>query len=262
MMVGKVFGVASVFSVAALTFATAISGCSSDSTGSTDIADAKADRTPVTVDDSGSNLCYSDNALDASGLTYNSPHIQAGACTTANVAELVAYIKANAAASFADLETHVKATYSATCSSCIFSDVAAAAWAPIITDATRTGDPVVGVNGGGCIEIVSGKGNACGKAYHQWDRCIEQACNACTAEADYQSCAVAVQDTACAAASTALGTACGTNINAYIKTCQGTYGIDAWINYSCVAGSPFTDAGTDAGDGGDGGDGAAPPPPR
>ncbi len=259
MMVGKVFGVASVLSVVALVFASGLSGCSTDSVVSAP-TDAKADRTPVTVDDAATNQCFSDAPLDASKLVYNSPTIKVGACATADVTDLVSYIKANSNASFADLQTYAKGKYSASCAGCIFGDVAAATWAPILTDATQAG-VVVGVNGGGCIEIVSNKGNACGKAFHQWDRCIDSACTDCTTDAEYSDCTGAVQNTACAAASQALVDSCGSSINSYIAACRGTFGIDEWINRSCVVGSAFSDAGTDGGDaatdGGDGGDAAA-----
>lgn len=247
MKFGKLIALTTTVSVLGLVVAASVSGCSDD-TPVTDSADAKADRVAVTLD--AAPACFSDDPIDATDVPYNSPNTVANACSEDNVTELVAWIKANPEKSFVDMQAHIKATYPADCNACIFSENTAALWGPLITN----NGVLTGINGAGCVEIVSGKGNACGKAYHQWDVCIDFACQECTDDAEYTDCTGNVQTTACADASDALVAACGQQINNFIQACRGTYGIDAWIRRSCVLGAPLGDGGTDAGDAGDAGD--------
>jgi hypothetical protein len=249
-MVPRVFALASATSLAGLVAASTISGCSDDDNNAASSDAGNDRRIPTPVDDGGgTNACFSDTAVDATKFTYKAPTVRPGACTTTDVANIIKYVDETDGATFQDFQREVNEKYAKSCAECIFGDVGADTWAPILTEEGK----VVDLNSSGCVQIVSTRGDACGRAHWQWNACIDEACKSCEpGSVDEDECSTAVQAGACKAATDTLASACGQNINTFITACRGTYGFDAWIRRQCV-GTP-SDAGTDAGDAGDAGD--------
>jgi len=250
-MVPRVFALASATSLAGLVAASTIAGCSDDDEAAP-TADAGTDRrVPVVIDDASTNACFSDTAVDATKFTYKPPTVRPGSCTSEDVNNIVKFVDDTDGATFQDFQKEVQDKYSQACAACIFGDRGADTWAPILTEEGR----VVDLNASGCVQIASNRGDACGRAHWQWNACIDEACANCQAGSqEERECASAVQSGACKAATDALATACGNNVNSFITACRGTYGFDAWIRRQCVG--TAGDAGTDAGDAstGDAGD--------
>ena len=237
-MVKKVFGLASV-ALAAFVCAVSAAACSSTTLEGSSAQDATSERPQANRVDGGDvTACYTSDAVDHTRFTYKQPNVQPGVCTQADVQKLVDFIQSNQTATFADLQREI-AKLPAACAACVIGDVGAAKWTPILTE----GGAILAVNSSGCIELVSGKGEACGKAHRQWDQCIDAACLDCD-DNDLDSCQGAVQEEgqACGAATDALAAACGTSINAYLEECRR---FDRWITRQCVNGTP-SDAGADA----------------
>jgi hypothetical protein len=167
-------------------------------------------------------------AIDATKFDYRPPTHTAGACTKTDVDGLNAFIDTHEDATFEDLRAESTAKSSKACTACVFAE-ASDKWAPIPTVGTK----VLTLNISGCIEIVSGKGAACGKAHRQWDQCIDQACGACD-DATKPTCSTEAQTNRCSEASKALAAACGADTNTYLQTCKAGNGIEPLIAKQCV----------------------------
>jgi hypothetical protein len=97
------------------------------------------------------------------------------------------------------------------------------------------------VNGGGCVSVVSGK-DECGKAYQQWNACLNTVCSTCSDQSENTQCKNDAQQpgTPCGEASKTLFGACGRNVNDYLKKCFGN-GFGGVLEQLC--GSPAKDGG-------------------
>jgi hypothetical protein len=175
-------------------------------------------------------LCWSAQPLDHARYTYRPAVATAGACTSQDLSRLVAYIDKNTNATFADLQAEIAANYPPSCGACIVGDVNAERWTPLLT---RDGS-ITGLNPSGCVELVSGRGEPCGKAHRQWDQCIDEACLACPEEEGRRDdCRDEVQGGACKAASEGLVAGCGGDVNAYmLKFCSR---FEDWVRTQCVS---------------------------
>jgi hypothetical protein len=209
-------------------------GCSSDPDAPAAGADAGTTQREAGALADGGGKCYPTEPVDHARYDYKPPRIQAGSCTQADVDNIVAYAKANPKKGVNDLKAEVLAKFTQACHDCIFADDGPT-WAPLVT---RDGE-VTTANGSGCIEMVSGKGEACGRAHRQWDQCLKEACAACDGP-ELKECGDVVQVAggACKGAADAMATSCGAaEINGYLTACVGEYGFDAWIKRQCVTGS-------------------------
>lgn len=248
-----VFAIASVTTLAGVVAAATIAGCSSSDSPSpaapVDSGTVDSGKTTTKTDagggddddDTTTKTCLSPTAIDATKVPYKSPLIQAGACPSSVLTQIDTFINANPNAEYADLKGELAKT-SAGCASCVFG-TDGDKWPPIIEDGTGK---VTNIDVGGCIEIASGKAD-CGKAYQQWDSCLDEACTSCS-DSDYGQCTQDAQadGAACGTASAALQTACGANVNDYIDACYkaGELIIKGPIQAQCI-GTGIGDAGTD-----------------
>ena len=232
-------------SFAALGASSIMTGCSSDAveTAPVDSGTAQRDATlPPPAE-----TCIPEAPV-TTRYAYKSPAVALGSCSEADLAAIIAHVDATPNESFPALFEYTKKTFSAVCNACMFNDANAAAWAPVLTvdGAPRS------LNGSGCIELVSGKGAACGGAHRNWQQCILEACTACddASEAAMKECTARVQSGACAAQSQALQGACGNQatFNGYLERCTGKFGFDQWVRVQCVSGggdAGIRDAGAD-----------------
>lgn len=252
-MIKSLFALSSLVSMAGLAILCAETGCSDNAqetaTAATEPADAgkkPPQRTPPAETPDGGNddsdntqiptTCMDTKPFDATTVPYHSPAVKTGSCTTADIKVFDDYIRDNPRASFDD----VKATMtkqSERCSACVFGGTDDETWAPIVSDGTSST-----FNGGGCVGVVSGK-DACGKAYQQWNTCLNQVCEACTDQSENTQCKNDAQQAAapCGPASKTLFDACGRDVNSYLKKCFAN-GIGAVLEQLC--GPSVKDGGT------------------
>jgi len=169
----------------------------------------------VIVPDGGTELCNPEAPIDYARYLYKPPKIVAGACRTSEIEDLVAHVKANSTATVDAIYAYAKGKYGAACTSCMFAPATDATWAPFLLQ----NDQVVSLNESGCVEIVSGKGEECGRAHRQWDQCIEEGCAGCAATAR-QSCLSGVQGKACKGSTDNVTAICGAAINNFTQTCR------------------------------------------
>jgi hypothetical protein len=209
-------------------------GCSDDATqtttaDTTEPADGGKTPPPKTTpppespqngSDSGvaepATTCMDTKPFDATTVPYHPPAVKAGACTTADIKAFNDYLGNNPQVSVEDLQATLT-KQSKRCSECVFGEADAEKWAPIVIDTTSAT-----LNGGGCVSVVSGK-DACGKAYQQWNTCLNEVCAACTDQSESAQCKNDAQkaEGPCGTASKALLGACGKNVNDYITKCFG-----------------------------------------
>jgi hypothetical protein len=193
---------------------------------------------PTPPDDSSSDpgstadappACMDKNPFDATTVPYHSPATKPNSCTTDDIKFFNDYLKNNPQSSFQDLQDAVT-KQSKTCSDCVFGSADDDKWAPIVSD-----DSGSTFNGGGCVALVSGK-DACGKAYQQWNTCLNTVCASCSDQGDRSTCTNDAQNPGapCGTASKALSDACGTKVNTYLKKCFGS-GLGEVLNQSCGA---------------------------
>ncbi len=244
-MVKKLYALASVTALGGLVAAVSASGCSSTEIitqpGDSGVGDAKRDVTQLPPEDAApAETCLEPKEIDATTVPYKPPAIKLNVCDTAALKVIDDLIAAKPKATFADLKQALT-DHSAPCANCVFGPDGDT-W-PVIVE---NGDKIVALNLGGCVGIVSGK-EACGKAYQQWDLCLDSACQTCP-DAEKSDCSQGAQGPgkACGKASTALEEACGSNVNTFIQTCfkQGELTIKGPITQQCIGGS-IKDAGND-----------------
>lgn len=170
--------------------------------------------------------------FDVGTVAYHPPAIEQGACTEADIAMFDGYMRDHPQASVNDIESSL-AKQSQRCSDCAFGAIDDEKWAVIVKDASSAT-----VNGGGCVSAVSGK-DACGKAYQEWNTCLNTVCASCTEEAERTECSNGAQqpNAPCGDPSGALFDACGNDVNAFLKTCFGG-GIGAVLGALCGPPSP------------------------
>jgi len=245
-MVKKLFALASVSALAGLVSAVSAAGCTTTETQTTPdqdsgLTDAKKDSKSVTPEGDGgdeepTDLCYKEDQVDTSKPAegYKNPRIVPGACEPTVTKVIEDLFDANpSGVKFTDIKDALSDDPG--CAECAFGKEADAEWAPLVEATSGQGFIQ---NGGGCVAAVSGN-NDCGAAYFEWDLCLNFACTDCEGS-DAQSCASAVQSTACKDQTEQLGKACGENVNNYLKACNFT----GWIKAQCVDGT-VADGGKD-----------------
>lgn len=254
-MMVKVFGLATATGLIAIAASAAISGCSDDDPVANS-ADAATDRRAPQPVDSGSTVCFAEDPINATTFPYREPNLMPGACTAADVANVVKFINDNENPTFVALRTELgTAKYTSTCLSCVFGPITAEKWTPILVGQTSEGEEGFLLHGSGCVGLRSGRAG-CGQAHSQWGDCIDQACTECS-EDQQSDCSQVVQSGACSDATDKLVEACGNNVNSYIESCIGEndFGLDEFITAHCVVqgdgGTDGGDGGSDAGDAGD-----------
>ncbi|MBX3264682.1 MAG: hypothetical protein KIS78_11875 [Labilithrix sp.] len=244
-MIKKVFALASVTALTGLVVAVAAAGCTNEEVApSVDDGGTVDVKRPPTqpIDDGGDpedDKCYAETAVDVSGVKYQAPRIQPGACTDGVFKVIDDLVAAKNDATFADLKAAIAAEESTPCAECVFGEDGDT-WAPVVESAGK----VIALNGGGCVAIVSDKED-CGKAYYQWDLCLGTACKDCSGS-EGADCYREAQATACKGASDALLGACGNDVNTYINACfkSGEITVKGPIREQCVKGGE-KDASTD-----------------
>jgi hypothetical protein len=189
---------------------------SATSTAPVPIPDAGNGDAAVNVSgDAGAPLtCPASQTLDATTVPYLPPAVTAGACKESDITFLDGVVSGGTGGiQYGQVKTALQA-HSATCAACVFA-AATTKWAPIVEDGTN-----FTVNTGGCMEIVSGSTD-CGKRWQQFDACTNYGCSACTTDKAKTDCydVIATPTGACAAASTAVHSACGANLLDYVDTC-------------------------------------------
>lgn len=249
------FGVSGLVSAAGLLAALVAVGCSDDAAQTTIDATEPEDggakappRSPPRVsddaddEDDGSSTeaptsCVATTPFDATTVPYRSPAVKAGSCTSADIKLLTDYLRDNQQFSMDDIKAKL-AKQSQRCGGCVFGAPDDDTWAPIVFDGTTAT-----LNGGGCVSVVSGEDD-CGKAYQQWNTCLNEVCAACTDPSENAQCKNDVQQASapCGAASKALLQACGTNVNDYLGTCFGSGDIVGNV-VTQLCGSPSKDGG-------------------
>ena len=267
-MVRKVFALLSVSALEGLFAVTAPLGCSDSpaAIGSSDAGDAGAEaseghanKAPQTGPETTEPYkCYSDKAIDATGLPFRPPKIDHGKCTkensieTAQIEALVADAKAQGEImSYTDIESAIEAK-DPECKKCIFTEDGDE-WGPVIV---YSSGKFPSENYTACLIVESGSRD-CGRYYAQFSACADAACGRCRDSTELGACVTAIQSTACKDSLTSMQTACGPDVSTYTTECLPT--TEPWlynaIRYQCIDGhpNPNEDGGTDGGDGGDGG---------
>lgn len=248
-MVKKAFALASITALTGMVIAIAAAGCTSnDDVTPVEDGGSKPDvREPPPPeddddDDGGDGKCYDEKPLDVSGVKYQPPRIQPGACTENVLGVIDDLVATKQDATFDELKAAIVAKESTACAECVFGEDGDT-WAPIV----QKDGKVIAVNGGGCVDLVSEKVD-CGKAYYQWDLCLNTKCSKCTGS-EASSCFKEAQSTACEAASAALVAACGGNeveVNKHLSACfkSGEVTVKGPIREQCIKGAE-KDASTD-----------------
>jgi hypothetical protein len=238
-MIKSLFAVSSLVSMAGLGIVCFAAGCSDNAPQSSTATNEPADTAekappntstpapPTSTDDStkksddGSDTpeepktCMDTKPFDGSSLSFKSPAVKPGSCSSADLAAFDDYMQKNPKTSVDDMKTAVT-KQSKTCSDCVFGTADDDKWAPILMGATSAS-----VNAGGCVAAISGK-DACGKTYDQWNACLNTACAACSTDEGTQCKQDAQNPKApCGELSTALFEACGKDVNDYLKSCFG-----------------------------------------
>ena len=157
-------------------------------------------RPPEDPPEDPSGQCPTTSPIDYSNLPYSPPAVLPGACTRAEVDNLIAFIEKEN-----DPRDWKASIGSPSCRSCVFGLYTATTWAPILEDGG--GNPLA-LNVGGCIAIRSGI-PACGKAYQQWYDCRLEACIDCGDDRDYARCLSSADKGACAKAYANVPSSCG-----------------------------------------------------
>lgn len=244
-MMKKMFALASVTALTGLVAAVAASGCSSTTSvsgdeGGTSVSEAGTDaKKPIEAGeepDTGPATCPTTDPIDATTAPWKPPAVAQGSCTEKMIVDLVAFVDANKSTPYADLKKQIT---DPTCAACLF-----------VKDGDKWGAFVEKADGsflrnnfGGCVAVTSGK-EACGKAFSQFDDCLNVACQDCADDAATSKCQTAAGKGACKDGAAAFVKECtdATAVTACDDLAQ-TYTFEAASRALCVG----------TGDGGDGG---------
>jgi len=253
-MVKKLFALASVSALAGIVAATG-AGCTTETVVPAEDVDAgpkDAGRDRAVVDpgddddDDEIPSCAAKEPVTLTKIPYTTALQVPGACTTADLAKLVAYFDANREAKDFTVAKWA-AEVSETCSQCVFTDEAAEKWGPLLVK----DDELNSLNYGGCIEIQSDN-EACGRAYQQFRQCPFQACvptqqggeSTCKTQDEFDACMDDLQGLynggPCEASLVAAQKECGANVGAYEEACKpptgAKYIFEPWITAHCISG--------------------------
>jgi hypothetical protein len=175
--------------------------------------------------------CPSAAPINAAALPWKTPAVSAGSCTQAELDDLVTYVQANPAGTYAQWKASI---VDPACANCIFAPEANASWSPLLENAVG-GRP----NVGGCIALQTN--NACGKAYQNLHECALEACKGCPA-GDAQALQM------CRSNSTAPGKPCSTALatrdadcgaalpNAEVACAGATFIFEGPVKFQCIGG--------------------------
>ncbi len=244
-MFTKLFALASVSALTGLLAATGAAGCTTETNETTPKEDAgtsDANKPPVLAsDDGGDQLCYKDDPYDATTIPYEKARVLLGSCG-ANLPNVLDLLFANSQLTADELHDGLADQISQACADCAVAADGGDSWAPVVWDGVQLIQ-----NLGGCLEVVSGSED-CGRAYTQWNGCLDTVCGKCSTQTEATACLQNAQSTACSDATQALTTACGNNVNSYINACfpPGKPGLYQAIIKLC-GGTPASDAGSDSG---------------
>jgi hypothetical protein len=212
MVFKKMFALASVTALTGLVASVAASGCSSttvDATGGEGgtVTPAEAgkpkpvpDSGPDPAEDSGPGTCPTTDPIDATTAPWKPPTTPSTACTEKQITDLVAYVEANPKVDYPTLKKQVTGA----CATCLFVKDGTN-WGPFVEKADGSFERN---NFGGCVAITSGK-ESCGKAFSQFDDCLQVACQDCADDAALTKCNTAAGKGACKDAGAAFATECG-----------------------------------------------------
>ncbi len=241
----KLFALASASALTGLLAATGAAGCTTETTETTPTQDAgtsDAKKTPTLVsDDGGDQLCYQSDPFDATTIPYKKARVLPGSCAP-NLPTVLDLLFATPQVTADALHDGLANEISQACADCAVAADDGDSWAPVVWDGVQLIQNI-----GGCLEVVSGSEN-CGRAYTQWNGCLNTVCRKCTTQNEAAACLQNVQSAACSDATQALTTACGNNVNSYISACNppGKLGVYEAIIKLC-GGTPASDAGSDSG---------------
>jgi hypothetical protein len=181
--------------------------------------------------------CPSTAAIDASAYPYTSPMKTMGACTQADLSQLISYLQANPSATIQQLRTQLQ---NAVCRMCAFGQETDATWAPFTASPGTPGGYYYDY--GGCIELATNNAQ-CGHTYQQLARCALEACAGC-APADATGCQQMAGAGACSAIANAAVAACGgpSALTSAQNMCRGTmssFPFEVPMQLSCITGGTF-----------------------
>jgi len=248
-MVKTLFALASVSALTGLLAATGAAGCTTETNETTPTqgagtTDAKKPPRLASDDDGnqGEQLCYKTDPYDATTIPYKKARVLPGSCSASLPTVLNVIWSSNPLLSPDELHDELAIQESQACADCAVAPDDGDSWAPVVWDGIR---PIE--NLGGCMEVLS-RSEDCGRAYTQWNGCINTVCANCSSEAEAAECSQSAQSAACSAATQSLVTACGNNVNSYISACfpAGKPGVYQSIIKLC-GGKPASDAGSDSG---------------
>jgi len=245
-MVKKLFALASVSALTGLAAATGAAGCTSETSEATPVQDAgttDAKKTPTLAsDDGGEQLCYDTDPYDATTIPYKKARALPGSCSANIRTVLGTLFFENPQMTPDELKERLASQESQACADCAVAPDDGDSWAPIVWDGIHLIQ-----NLGGCLEVLSGK-EECGRAYTQWNGCLNVVCGKCTTQNEALECLQNVQTTACSDATKALITACGDDVNSYIDACAPAGKPSAYeAIIKLCGGGPDLDAGSDSG---------------
>lgn len=246
----RLFVMLSLAGVAGMLAATAVPGCSSETTETTaaeeggtdasvDVKRAPIEAAPEEVPETGPATCPPTTPIAAADLTkWQPPGPIQDVCTQPNIDALKAAFKASTTGTVK--YTDIKTALGAPCSACVFS--------ALNTDGGVTPTWSVFVEGttGGAFDNRTAscfarlQDETCGRTRSQFEFCLRAACKMpdCATDADLKKCK-----------STAQSGACKTITDAYVAACpKETELLDACTIYSSIAisCSGGTDGGIDA----------------
>lgn len=246
------FALTSLASMAGLVVVLVGTGCAADSTQSTTDSNepAKGDTTatppkkpapapapaptsgggdtkPSGGDDGAATTCMDTKPYDATVVKFHPPSVKAGSCTTDDIKTVSDSLR-GAQVVIDDVKNNL-AKKSKTCGDCVFGHAEDEKWAPVVLDGSNAF-----LNGGGCVSVVSEKVE-CGKAYQQWNTCLNDVCAACTDATEASKCKTDAQQGPCGAASKVLGDSCGSNVNDYLQKCFGSNPVGTVVEQLCGA---------------------------
>jgi hypothetical protein len=187
--------------------------------------------------------CYKAEAIDGTEFAYTKAGITPGACSSKELADFSAGIKAAGN----KLTQALIDALSESCQKCVFTKAADDAWGVFIEGGDNS------LNTAGCFERY---GNvACATAYHQVEACAEKACSTCEDQQEYSDCVKAANKGPCSEEQAALQSACSSKAKEVTDNClkrakrdDGSaivYAFEVpWL--ALCGGSAESDAGADA----------------
>jgi len=248
----QLFALTTIATFAALTSATAVTGCSdagiatSSDGGASDSSTRDARKPPATDDEPDEPdevLCYKADPIDVSSIGYKPARHRPGSCTGEVFKVIKDLLTANnGSVSYLVLKDELAKSESAECAECVFGDDGDA-WAPVVS----VNDTSYVQNRGGGFEALTGD-SSCGEAAQKFFGCLDTACKDCGNANERSSCRSDVQTSACREPTQAMLASCGGSgkVNELFRECQAAkyvISMGATIQHLCVA--PAKDAGVE-----------------